>query len=227
MLINCDIGERGAAHHIDDALMACIDIANIACGGHAGDASSVRHYRNLARRHAVRVSAHLSYPDRSGFGRSVIPIKTAALLHALETQLEMIEGADSVKLHGALYNEANRNDPLAQSLAAWFKSSGIATILTPYGSALEHHALLQGITVLHEAFLDRRYILRSSVPEIAPRHHANALITSASEALQQYSHLCNGYVMIDAQPVPLRAQTLCIHSDAPAALEIAQAIARV
>jgi len=227
MLINCDIGERGAAHSIDDALMACIDIANIACGGHAGDKRSIRHYQDLARDHGVRVSAHLSYPDRQGFGRTVIPITTDKLLCDLEMQLQMIGTTESVKLHGALYNEANRNHSLAKSLAEWFKKKEITTLLTPEGSALEHYALLQGITILNEAFLDRRYILGVSGPEIAPRHHENALITSLPDALQQYRQLSDGYIIINDQRIPLKAHTLCIHSDAPAALDIAQAIARV
>ena len=62
MLINCDIGERGIGHNIDDTLMSMIDIANIACGGHAGDVKSVEYYRKLAKQNGVKVTAHLSYP---------------------------------------------------------------------------------------------------------------------------------------------------------------------
>ena len=63
MLINCDIGERGADHPQDRELMAYIHIANIACGGHAGDETSIEAFRALAEKHEVEVSAHLSYPD--------------------------------------------------------------------------------------------------------------------------------------------------------------------
>ena len=41
VLLNCDLGE-GEAAETSDALLECIDLANIACGGHAGDEEMMR-----------------------------------------------------------------------------------------------------------------------------------------------------------------------------------------
>lgn len=224
MLINCDIGERGAGHEVDDALMKHIDIANIACGGHAGDSDSVAYYCELAHTLHVRVSVHLSYPDTVNFGRQVMAIENAALLRTLDTQRALLPEVTTIKLHGALYNEANVNAPLAQLLAAWFQENGIREVLTPHRSQLDLACEEQGITCIHEAFLDRRYIYGEPTPTIAPRSHSDALITTAEQALQQYHDLQNGYVRIKGKRVALRAQTLCIHSDSDAALAIARAL---
>ena len=74
MKVNCDIGERGADHPVDRQLMELIDIANIACGGHAGDETSIHAFCQLAEQHGVTVTAHLSYPDRENFGRRSLDI---------------------------------------------------------------------------------------------------------------------------------------------------------
>ncbi|MDX1294772.1 MAG: LamB/YcsF family protein, partial [Sulfurimonadaceae bacterium] len=105
MLINCDIGERGVAHATDDALMEHIDIANVACGGHAGSHESVAYYLGLAEKFSVDVSAHLSYPDPENFGRKVMQIETPELLRSLDEQYALLSHVKCVKLHGALYNK--------------------------------------------------------------------------------------------------------------------------
>ncbi|MDE4992545.1 LamB/YcsF family protein, partial [Francisella tularensis] len=74
LLINCDLGERGVAHPIDDRRVDYIDIANIACGGHAGDKASVDYYLNLCKGKNVKITAHISYPYKQNFGRQVIDI---------------------------------------------------------------------------------------------------------------------------------------------------------
>ena len=69
MLLNCDIGERGTNNRTDLALLDHIAIANIACGGHAGNVESVRFFYAQALEKGVRPTLHLSYPDRENFGR--------------------------------------------------------------------------------------------------------------------------------------------------------------
>jgi UPF0271 protein len=221
MLINCDIGERGIAHSVDDALMTMIDIANIACGGHAGDQQSVLYYKKLAQKHSVKITAHLSYPDRENFGRKVLDIQEKELLKSLDEQYEIITDVKSVKFHGALYNEANVNQKLAHTLVKWLKQSGIKELLTPSNSHLTHFET--DIKILHEAFLDRNYILKDGILQLSPRSMSNAVITDPNEAVKQFREIKSGQLLDQT----IKADTLCLHSDNINAIKILEAIKNV
>jgi len=218
MLINCDIGERGVAHSVDDKLMGMIDIANIACGGHAGDVQSVNYYLNLAKDNNVKVTAHLSYPDKADFGRKVLTISEHELLKSLDKQYALIDTVKTVKFHGALYNEANINENLAKLLLQWLERNGIKEILTPSNSLL--NTLKSELNVLHEAFLDRTYIIKDEKLQLSPRSLPNAVITEPKLALEQFEAIQKGQLL----DLALRADTLCLHSDNTHALEILKAI---
>lgn len=221
MLINCDIGERGTAHIIDDKLMGMIDIANIACGGHAGDKESVKYYINLAQENHVKITAHLSYPDIANFGRQVLDISDSELLDSLDEQYALISEVKTVKFHGALYNEVNINEHLAKLLLKWLEKHEIKEILTPSNSLL--NTLKSTVKVLHEAFLDRRYIIKDDKLQLSPRSHPNAVITDPQLALKQFKEIKSGQLLAQE----LRADTLCLHSDNTHALEILKAIRSV
>ena len=218
MLINCDIGERGMAHAIDDKLMKMIDIANIACGGHAGDKESVNYYVRLAQENKVKITAHLSYPDMDNFGRKVLAISDNKLLKSLDEQYTLISDVKTVKFHGALYNEANVNEPLAKLLLTWLEENNIKEILSPSNSLL--NTMDSTMSVLYEAFLDRRYIIKDDKLQLSPRSQANAVITDPQLALKQFHEIKGGQLLNQA----LKADTLCLHSDNTHALEILEAI---
>jgi len=222
MLINCDIGERGVAHKIDDALMRHIDIANIACGGHAGDKDSVQYYMNLAQECKVKISTHLSYPDVKNFGRVVLNLAEKELLNALDLQYSLMCEVKTLKFHGALYNEANLNENLSLSLSRWAKSAGIKEVLTPFNSCLAKACEEEGLILLHEVFLDRKYIYEDNVLKLSPRSKPNALITSLHEAKIQYENFLEGKIKIKGRVHILKVDTGCIHSDSSTALEMAK-----
>ncbi len=224
MLINCDIGERGVANKTDDALMEHIDIANIASSGHAGDAESIAYYLDLAAKYNVKTTAHLSYRDRENFGRKVLTISNRELLNDLESQYDLISSLKAVKLHGALYNQANIDERLASTLAVWFKTNGINKVLTQQNSDLDKACKNEGIKVIYEAFLDRRYIFENSQLKLAPRTEKDAVIHDPRLAQRQYIDFQKGYVTVDNIVHSLKADTLCIHSDSPSALDILKAI---
>ena len=221
MLINCDIGERGVAHVVDDKLMSMIDIANIACGGHAGNSKSINHYVNLAKLNHVKITAHLSYPDRENFGRKVLDISKSELLKSLDEQYALIAEVKTVKFHGALYNQANINEDLARVLLQWLEENEINEILTPSNSLL--NTLDSTIQVLHEAFLDRSYIIKDDKLQLSPRSLPNAVITDPKLALKQFQEIKSGR-LLDQE---LKVDTLCLHSDNTHALEILKAIKSV
>ncbi|WP_198266461.1 LamB/YcsF family protein [sulfur-oxidizing endosymbiont of Gigantopelta aegis] len=227
MLINCDIGERGLAHEIDDQLMAVIDIANIACGGHAGDEQSIAYYYSLAKEHGVKPSVHLSYPDRENFGRRVISIDDQALLKSLDQQYTRLYEVKTLKLHGALYNEANSNKKLALLIINWAKEAGINEILCPQHSEVARYCSAgedDPIAVMHEVFLDRRYVYEHNRLTLKSRKEQDALLNDVDEAIEQFKNFQQNRLVIDKQVHKVNADTGCIHSDSEHALDLLRAI---
>jgi UPF0271 protein len=227
VILNCDIGERGADHPVDRELMRCIGLANLACGGHAGDTDSIRSFRQLAERHGVAVAAHLSYPDRAHFGRVSMNLPREELLAALDTQWSRVPGVTMVKFHGALYNDSVGDPNLAGGLADWLSRRQVGAVVCPGDSEMASAASALGLVVLEEAFLERRYRMTAEGRlELVPRIHPMACITEVSAALDQARSLMeSGEVIgIDGQRYPLQAQTLCIHSDSPIALKLVQGV---
>ena len=228
MLINCDIGERGAQHPVDVELMRCIQIANIACGGHAGDAESVANFCRLAEVNSVQVTAHLSYPDRENFGRVSLDISSGDLSKSLDEQYALMPDVKWVKFHGALYNDACSNDDLASSLTDWLKKNGIECVLTPAGSALALNCEVQSIRVLSEAFAERTYAYDDERLSLVKRSKDYASIHDCDDAVEQSLSIINqgkvfAYLNDDErQWIGLIAETICIHSDSVIALELAK-----
>ncbi|MFV0429069.1 MAG: LamB/YcsF family protein [Arachnia sp.] len=107
--LNADVGE-GIGE--DAAILSVVTSANIACGGHAGDARSMRQTLQLAAEHRVAVGAHPSYVDRDGFGRTAQTVAGSLLRHQIAAQLDALASEAAalrvtighVKPHGALYH---------------------------------------------------------------------------------------------------------------------------
>lgn len=235
--INCDIGERGPDHPVDVELMGLIDIANIACGGHAGDPTSVRAFRELAEKHQVAVAGHLSYPDRENFGRYSMDIAIDDLLAALDEQYRLIPDVTMIKFHGALYNDSCADAVLSGHLADWLRKNGIMEIITPGDSEMARCARDRGITVVAEAFAERRYdydpatrrlsLVKRSKP-YACIHECDEAVTHTAGILdkgQVQAVVENADGSTRTQTVPITADTVCIHSDSDIALELAHKLA--
>ncbi len=237
MHINCDIGERGAEHPIDRELMNYINMANIACGGHAGDEKSIEVFLSVAAENGIAVSAHLSYPDRENFGRTSMNMPRTELLKSLETQYRMIGDVKAVKFHGALYNDCWINTALAADLADWLKETGIQTVITPYQSELAKASLEQGMSILYEAFAERRYAyhpesdrltLVSRTLDYASIHNIDEAVSHAGKILRENQvdgHIAREDGSVELRSVTLKADTICIHSDSPISLELAARLA--
>jgi lactam utilization protein B/allophanate hydrolase subunit 2 len=222
--INCDIGERGAEHPIDRELMQQIDIANIACGGHAGDAESIAAFCKLADENDVAISAHLSYPDRENFGRLTLQIDWPELADSLKQQLQRIPDADMVKLHGALYNDSVADPVLAEHLAEWFTRNGIKKLITPAGSQMAIAAQQAGIKLVAEAFADRQYRQdeRGNL-HLVCRSQPGAVLEEVQPAILQCEQIAQGRIILDdGTETGLTAETLCIHSDSDIAIALIQ-----
>lgn len=207
--INCDLGE-GLAN--DAELMPYLHSCNIACGGHAGDQSSIRETVKLAIANNVLIGAHPSFPDRKNFGRRAIEISSADLTHSLIQQIKAVHAecaAQGVKLHhvkphGALYNMLPHDAELHAAVieAVCAVDDSLLLYAPPAFST-------KALTVVSEGFADRAYLADGS---LMPRTQDGALITNAAQALTQAQSL--------------DCETLCVHGDNPAALEIVKHLAQ-
>jgi 5-oxoprolinase (ATP-hydrolysing) subunit A len=216
--LNCDMGELEDAAH-DAALMAYITSANIACGGHAGNDSTMERTARLALAHGVHIGAHPSYPDRAHFGRLEIPMSSEEIRATVRAQIEHLErvlarlGARivHVKAHGALYNLAARDQEVARAIGAaicgWNPQAVVFGLAGSPGLEVWRE---MGLRVAAEGFADRRY---ESDGSLRSRQFADALIAGPFEAAAQAVRLAREGV----------AQTICVHSDTPHSIEIVRA----
>lgn len=220
--LNCDLGElpEDLESGRQEALMGCITSANIACGGHAGDERSMRLTVEQALRAGVAVGAHPGYEDPANFGRVAVPMSGPAIADLVERQVRVLAGVAAacgaslrhVKPHGALYNQAARDAAVADAVAegiARVSASLVAVGLA--GSVMLERFRARGLPAAAEAFADRAY---ESGGSLRPRHLPGAVLTDPEAAAEQALQLAS------------RAQSLCVHSDSPGALEILTAVGR-
>ncbi len=225
--LNCDLGE-GAGH--DAALMPLITSANIACGAHAGEETTMRATVALAKKHGVAIGAHPGFADRANFGRverPVSPGEVHGLVHDQVLQLQlMARGAGArlvhVKLHGALYNLAAREPALARAVVdAVYEADPRLILFGLAGSHLIAVAEACGLPVVSEVFADRTYRADNS---LTPRSQPNALITDENIAVAQVLRMVReGKVRAtDGSDVAIRAETVCLHGDGAHPVEFAR-----
>jgi UPF0271 protein len=234
--LNCDMGEmpEAIANGTQEALMRSITSANVACGGHAGDAETMRATIEQALWHGVAIGAHPGYADRENFGRLELKMAPDEVAQSVFEQVRALaQVAETcgarlvhVKPHGALYNQAVRDSELAEAIAAGVARWSRDVVLVGLaGSPMLDVFREAGFTVAAEAFADRRYepdgTLRS-------RKFDDALIRDPNEAARQALGMVErGLVTAsDGSEVLVAAQTICIHGDTPGATEIAAAVAR-
>ena len=213
--LSADLGE-GSPDEPD--IWPLIGRANVACGGHTGDAESMRKAANFARTHNVILGAHPSYPDRENFGRKSLAMSPDDLRASLVEQLTALRAfatVHHVKPHGALYNDAHKDRALADIVISALDPS--IAIVAPDRSQMAAAARAAGIPVIREAFADRRYEPDGS---LTPRSIPGSTLT-IEEAAAQAALLAGEAVVIarDGTRIAIAFDTLCIHADMPQALE--------
>jgi UPF0271 protein len=226
--LNADVGEG-----CDDAsLMPYLNRVSIACGGHTGDAVSMAAALRLAADYGVAVGAHPSYPDRVEFGRRELAASADEIAAWVTQQIESLAEQAAqlgmrllhVKPHGALYNMAARDASVARAIARAVAALDPALILVGLsGSQLIGAGQAAGLKVLNEAFADRRY---QTDGRLVSRETSGALIVDPQLAAAQAAALAHGQV-IDTWSggrIRVQADTICLHSDTPNALNIARAV---
>lgn len=229
--LNCDLGEGYGIYRLgdDDAIMEFIDIANVACGFHASDPTVMRRTVEAAKDNGVAVGAHPSLPDRQGFGRREMKLEPQETIDLVTYQVGALQAfldAAGMKLrhikpHGALYGMAARDRRLADALCAVARQFGVP-LMGLAGTCHETAARAAGVPLIAEFYADLDYLDDGNV--IAPRVHEP--IDPARAVARVKRAFAEGLVStVGNRDLPVRATTICVHSDTPTALEIARQIA--
>ncbi len=229
MDLNCDMGEGMST---DALIMPFISSANIACGGHTGDASTMHETILMAKKYQVAVGAHPSYPDRENFGRKEMHLSDDVLYHEVSKQIHTIKKIAEeehtvlhhVKPHGALYNTAAKNTQVAETIAKAIYD--IDPALKVYGlpnSIFEKICKEKGLHFIGEGFADRTY---SEDGSLTPRSMPNALITDTAASIEQAMEMVRkGMVQTTSGAcIPMPVKTICIHGDGQHAIAFAKAL---
>ncbi len=231
--LNADLGEDESADGIarDVAIMDIVSSCNIACGGHAGSPETMRAMLVAAKAKGVAAGAHPSYPDHANFGRVSMEIEPAALKASLLEQVKAIKAiaADAeteithLKPHGALYNDAQDDEALADIVMAIAQAEKLALVGMAH-STLHRKANESDVRFVAEAFIDRRYTKHS---RLVPRTEDGAVIANDADRVLQGLALAHGNSIAADNPLQIiPADTLCLHSDSEGALTTAKAMRR-
>ena len=230
--LNADMGEyaNAAQQEIEAALMPIISSCSVACGGHAGDENTMKATARLAQQHGVHIGAHPAYPDREGFGRRSLSYDVVELTRSLAQQVAALKHVlhaenlpmTHIKPHGALYNDASKDDRLAACVIDAAKTIEQPVIIVGLpGSKLENAARAAGLAFAAEGFVDRLYQASGA---LTPRTEAGAVIEDIAVRARQALAIARGDNVKAADgALRLDVQTLCIHSDSPGAVETARA----
>lgn len=234
VLLNCDLGE-GEPWETTAALLETVDLANIACGGHAGDEDSMRRVVREASARRVRIGAHPGWPDRGNFGRSEVRVTASDLTRLLKEQTGALrrilkeEGGtlNHVKLHGALYHLCNEQPGLAEACVDFMYADleGCALVCGA-GGMLQAVGEARGVPLLREIFADRGYggegelIARGQAGDVL---HDLQAVTDRLQAWKQTGLL----PLADGRSWLVEAETVCVHADSPGSAAMAAAVRRI
>jgi len=226
--LSADVAEGAPG---ENEIWPMINSANVACGGHVGDETSMTDAVRRARRFNVRLGAHPSYPDRENFGRKSMTMAPPALRTTLMQQIDALrkiaerEGVplSFVKPHGALYNDAHKDIVLAGVIVEAIREvDPRLAIVCPSNSEMAAAARTNGTTVIREAFADRLYNADGS---LVSRSIPGSLL-GIEEAADQAELLALERIVIarDGSRVAVPFDTICIHADMENAVERLRAI---
>ncbi|HSC87896.1 MAG TPA: 5-oxoprolinase subunit PxpA [Polyangiaceae bacterium] len=217
--LNVDLGELPDEA---DEFYRLATVANVACGGHAGDRQSMERACVACSTFGTRLAAHPSYPDRAHFGRRRLELPEPELRASLGQQLralrEIAEAhglrVEAMKPHGALYHDVNARPELAELvLAVTVETLGAVALVGSPGGELQRAAEARGLDFVREGFADRGYDERG---RLVPRGESGALLQgdAAAEAALRLARAG-------------RFDSLCVHGDMPGSLVTARRVREV
>ncbi|GLW19384.1 UPF0271 protein [Streptomyces sp. NBRC 13847] len=232
--LNADLGEGFGRWQLtdDEALLSVVTSANVACGFHAGDPSTMRRVCELAAANGVVIGAQVSYRDLAGFGRRAMDVPPDELADEITYQIGALEvfaraaGArvEYVKPHGALYNRCVHDAEQAHAVIAGVRAAGGALpVLGLPGSRLHEAARAAQLPVVGEAFADRAYTAEGT---LVPRREPDAVIHDPEEVVNRALGMARDHAVTsrDGTRVALTARSLCLHGDTPGAAGLARRV---
>ena len=232
--LNSDVGESFGRWTLGDdaALMPLITSANVACGFHAGDASTLRRTCAMAARHAVVVGAQVGYRDLAGFGRRFIDIDPVELIDDVIYQIGALQALATasgttvryVKPHGALYNAiVHHREQAAAVVEAVRAVDATLPLLGLPGSAVLELADAAGLRTVREAFADRAYTPEST---LVSRRQPGAVLHDPEQVAARMVRLVTQGVItaVDGNDVTVTADSICVHGDSPGAVDMARQV---
>ncbi|RAL26757.1 LamB/YcsF family protein [Thermoflavimicrobium daqui] len=232
--LNADLGESFGVYTLgnDPAILDMVTSANIACGLHAGDPSTMRKTVQLALEKGASIGAHPGLPDLLGFGRRPMVLSPQEVYDYTVYQIGALfafvkaEGGklQHVKPHGALYNMASVDFTLAEAIAkAVYRVDSELILFGLAGSDLIRAGKKVGLRIANEVFADRTYQADGT---LTSRQSNNALLHDPEQAVRQVIEIIKGGRVrtVSGEKIPLQADTICIHGDGEKALEMARLI---
>ena len=235
--LNSDLGEGYGAWTLgdDNAMLTVVTSANIACGFHAGDPTTLLATCRSAATQNVRIGAQVGYNDLSGFGRRFIDVSPTDLAADVIYQLGALDGlarvagsrVTYVKPHGALYNTIVHHREQARAVVDAVRSYDASLpVLGLPGSVFLAEAEAAGLTVVTEAFADRAYTPEGT---LVPRNQPGAVLHNPVAIAERVRRIVLEGVVdaIDGSRVTVRADSVCVHGDTPAAVDMATEIRRL
>ena len=234
MDLNSDLGESFGRWTLGDdaAMLDIVTSANVACGFHAGDPTTLRRTCQQAVAAEVVVGAQVGYRDLAGFGRRFIDVQPGELADDVVYQIGALQamcrvagiGVRYVKPHGALYNAIVAHEQQAAAVVAAVRDYDPALpVLGLPGSEFLRAAEAAGLRTVREFFVDRGYTPEAT---LVPRGREGDLLHDPREVTERVLRLVDDGVVIavDGSRVPVVAESLCVHGDSPGAVEMAQAV---
>ena len=232
--LNADMGESFGPWKMGDdaALLRVVTSANIACGGHAGDADVMAATMRMAHENGVGIGAHPGFMDLAGFGRNRLSVPRGTLQNQIRYQVAASVGmARSVgtqvrhlKLHGALANMASEDEELARDLYEAALSVAPDLIVMVLAATAQEAAVKSlGCKWAGEIFADRAY---NDDATLVDRSKPGAVIHDAQTAAARMVEMVKAGAIIteSGKHIPSRIDTICLHGDTAEAVQIATAV---
>lgn len=232
--LNCDMGESYGTYTLgcDAEAMPHVTSINVACGFHASDPATMLNTVRLAKQHGVAVGAHPAFPDLVGFGRRLLAASMEEIYADVIYQIGALwaicqsEGVklQHVKVHGALYNAAEKDMATAVTIAKAIKAVDPNLYMVCLGkSTMVEAAKEVGVKFVEEAFADRAYTAQGT---LVSRKQAGSVLHDLGLIADRVLTMVKEKTVtsIDGIVVPISAQTICVHGDTPGAVEMIKAI---
>lgn len=232
--LNADMGESFGSWNMGDdaALLNIVTSANIACGGHAGDADTIAATMGLAHRNGVGIGAHPGFMDLAGFGRNRMYVPRATLQNQIRYQvaasigMARAQGATvrHLKLHGAVANMASEDVQLASDLYEAALSVAPDLIIMVLAATAQQQAVRDlGCLWAGEIFADRAY---NDDATLVDRSLPGAVIHDAELAGKRMVEMVQAGAIIteSGKHIKTRIDTICLHGDTAEAVEIAGSV---